>query len=167
VDGALARASGGVVTGAPILQQRCDSINHTYRIALSSLDRNDIVCQHDAYGYLAERYHLDVVAVIQPVESGEVSPGDLKTVVDAIHKFRIGAIFVEPGAPSPAAQRVAEETGVRVFTLDPLGDGDWPKLMNDNLEVLLEGLSARAPTLSAPTSEPDAGEEGSSGGAGS
>ena len=157
VDAALARATGGVAIGAAALQQRCDSIDHTYRIALNALTQRAMVCQHNAYGYLAARYGLDIVAVIQPVESGEVSPGDLKRAVEAIRSHRIGAIFVEPGASSVAAQRVADETGVRVLTLDPLGTGDWPALMNANLEALIEGLSARAPAR-RPEDEADDGD---------
>ena len=35
---------------------------------------------------------------------------------------------------------VTRETGVRVGTLDPLGQGDWEALMLRNLDALVEGL---------------------------
>lgn len=160
VSSALTRASGSAVTGAMLLQQRCDGIDRTYRIALGTLPQRDMVCEHNAYGYLAARFGLTIVGVLQPVESGEVAPGDLKKVVDAIRAHRIGAIFVEPGGPSAAAERVAQATGVKLLTLDPLDDGDWPELMNDNLEMLLDGLSARVP---APPPAPAGGGSDTSG----
>lgn len=147
VDSALGRATGGASSGRTILQERCDHIDAAYRLSLVSNVSDTIVCQHNAYGYLASRYGLTVAAVLNPVGSGEVSPGDVKAVMDAVRRYNVGAIFIEPQTSASVAERIASETGIRVLTLDPVGSTDWPALMEANLEVLREGLALRGPRL--------------------
>lgn len=142
VGGALGRVTGGSVTAGLVLQERCETIHEMYELALSGVTRREMVVHHNAYGYLANRYGLSVVGVIQPADHGEVRPGDVAHVVNAVERYRLGAIFVDPGHSTDAAERIAEETGVRLLALDPVGRGDWPELMTDNLKVLIEGLTA-------------------------
>ena len=66
-------------------------------------------------------------------------------IIDLIRTKDVKAIFVEPQYSRSAADTIARETGVSVYTLDPVVTGKLEKeayidLMNKNLEVLEEAL---------------------------
>ncbi|TVQ31452.1 MAG: zinc ABC transporter substrate-binding protein [Phycisphaeraceae bacterium] len=120
------------------------SIHREYEIGLADLKHRTIVTHHDAYSRIAARYGLRVAAVIRPIDSVETTPGAVRNAVDSIRAYEVPAIFIEPQFSAGAAGRIAEHTGVRVLTLDPLGDGDWQAMMRRNLESLRDGLGAEA-----------------------
>lgn len=122
------------------LQGECDAIDAEYRKQIAELSNKVIVTHHNAYAYVAKRYGLEVAAVIRPIESIEPAPGDIKAVATTIRERNLKAIFVEPQFSAKAAQRIADTTGVKLLTLDPLGEGDWAATMRQNLAALVEGL---------------------------
>lgn len=152
---ALIDARGG-------LSARITEVQNRYEAALGAAPRRTIVVAHDAYGYLAKRYNLEVIA-ITGLNAGEPRPGDLKRAADAVREHSLTTIFVEPQLPSGAAERLAAATGAKVAILDPLGDGDWFKLMDANLAALKDALGvkdldpadrASTPASSAPEKKP-------------
>jgi len=122
-------------------QAECDRIDAEYARALAPLKRRAIVTHHNAYAYLCRRYNLTVAAVIRPVEAVEPTPGDVMKAVGAIRDQKAGAVFVEPQFPAGVAKRIADAAKVKLETIDPLGDGDWPAMMRANLAALLRGLT--------------------------
>lgn len=128
---------------AASLAKTCRAIDAEYTDALSDVATDTLIVQHDAYGYLTQRYGLEVVGTLRPVESVEPTPGDIARASRLIEEHALGAIFVEPQMPAGAAELLSRKTGARILTLDPLGDGNWPDLMRDNLNALVEGLRRR------------------------
>jgi ABC-type Zn uptake system ZnuABC Zn-binding protein ZnuA len=99
-----------------------------------------IVTHHAAWGRFAEHYSLRVAAVLRPIETSETTPADINAAVAAITNERATAIFVEPQFNADAARRIADLTGVKVGTLDPLGTGDWFAMMRSNVDTLVKTL---------------------------
>ncbi len=135
----------------------CDQIHREHADALAPLKGRAIVTHHNAWAYLCARYHLTVAAVIRPIDTVEPTPGDVMLAVKAIRQHDARAVFVEPQFPGGVAQRIANTARVRLETLDPLGDGDWPATMRSNLAALLRGLADPVPAAappSPPTREP-------------
>ena len=124
------------------MNRRIDGVDRDYRATISAALRRTIVVGHDAYGYLARRYNLDVVA-ITGLNAGEPQPGDVKRAADAVRDKGLTTIFVEPQLSPAAAQRLAQATGAKIATLDPLGDGDWFALMDKNLAALKDALGQK------------------------
>jgi zinc transport system substrate-binding protein len=66
-----------------------------------------------------------------------------------IKNTKVKALFAEPQYSGSAAQTIANETGVKVYTLDPGVTGDaeekdydsYIRIMENNLEVLTQALS--------------------------
>ena len=87
--------------------------------------------------------------MIREFETSDPSPGDLAKVVEAIRTENVKTIFVEPQFNGVAAERIAKMSGVKVGHLDPLGDGDWFKMMKGNLDALVSGLSEGEPVKPA------------------
>lgn len=123
---------------------RIDELDREYRRRLTPLAGRAIVTHHNAWSRLASRYGLRVAAVIRPVESSEPTPGQIAACVHAIREQGVRTIFVEPQFDGSAARHVAASAGVEVRVLDPLGDGDWFKVMYANLDALAGGLAPAA-----------------------
>ncbi|MCI0856120.1 MAG: zinc ABC transporter substrate-binding protein [Chloroflexi bacterium] len=101
-----------------------------------------LVTFHDAYLYLAQRYGLEVIAVVVPSPGQEPSARDIGKLSDTIEG--VPAVFKEPQFNAEVLELVAEEQGVRV--LDLLSDayvdgvGTFVQLMRFNMNQLVEGL---------------------------
>ena len=122
-----------------VVQGRVDQVHSDYQRALASAPRRTIVVAHDAYGYLARRYTLEVIS-ITGLSAGEPQPGDVQRAAAAVVEKKLTTIFVEPQLSPAAAQRLAGATGAKTAVLDPLGDGDWFGLMGKNLAALKDAL---------------------------
>ncbi len=121
-----------------------EAVDAEYRERLAPFAGRAIVTHHASMSRVAERYGLRVAAVLRAVETIEPAPADIakaRRAIEAGGAAGVGAIFVEPQFSGSSAQRLAESAGVKMVVLDPLGDGDWFKMMRTNLDGLVEGLS--------------------------
>lgn len=104
---------------------------------------------HDAWPYFAERYGLNLVLEIEPFPGREPSPRRLAEVVQAIRDTGARAIFNEAQLHDRPARVVADEAGVDVATLDPLGGVDGRRTFEDllrfNASVIVRALGEDAP----------------------
>lgn len=121
------------------------AIRAAYADRLAPFHGRAIITHHNAFQRIADRYHITVAQVIRPVSTVEPTPGDLTRVLDAARQHQVGAIFIEPQYPDALPRRIADRLGLRVLTLNPEGSTDWSAMMRDNLDALVEGLSAPAP----------------------
>jgi len=133
-----------------------DQLDAEYKGVVARASTRMLVVGHDAYRLLAARYGLETVA-IAGLSAGEPKPADLARAIAAVRDNKLPAVFIEPQISPRAAQRVAEATGAKVLTLDPLGAGDYFATMRQNLAAIAQGLGVRAD---------DAGGGSSGGGSG-
>lgn len=132
------------------------AVDTAWRERLAPFKGRAIVTHHNAFPRPAERYALRVAAVIRGLENAEPKPSALESVVKAIRDEGVHAVFVEPQFNAGLAERIAKAAGVKVARLDPLGDGDWFKLMSTNLESLAANLgnpATEAPIPAKPSAE--------------
>lgn len=128
------------------LFKKVQAVEAEYAVALEPYKGASIVTHHGAFGRLASRFGLEVAATIRATEAGEPTPGSIAEVMRLVKERKIGAIFDEPQSDPAIVRRIAQTAGVRVLTLDPLGDGDWAGLMRTNLRALVDGLASATPT---------------------
>jgi len=78
-----------------------------------------LVTNHDAFGYLAQRYGFELVGSVLPGLSTLADPSakNLATLIDAIKKLGVKALFVGTTVNPTLAQRLAEDTGVQLVTV--------------------------------------------------
>ena len=111
---------------------------------LASAPRKEFACFHDGFKYLAQRYGLIRVAVIE--EYPGKTPGDryLMQVVRDLKRYKITTVFIEPQLSPRVAQILAEEAGAGVAVLDPLGGTagreTYAKNMRANAAALREAM---------------------------
>ncbi len=116
--------------------------------ALADVPRRQLVTFHNAFDLLAERYGLEVVAHLTPVElspGGEVVPARLRAAINAVRTHELDVVYAEPQFPDAAVRALQRETGVQVLRLDPIGhpgrDGydSYQAMMRSNLATLVQG----------------------------
>jgi zinc transport system substrate-binding protein len=134
------------------LAERLRSLDAEYEQALADCDERTLVTAHDAFGYLGDRYGLEVVPIAGIAPEAEPTPQDLERVSQLVRERGVSTVFVEPLVSPAVAETVAREAGAEVAVLNPLeglteeelarGD-DYLSVMRANLAALREGLGCR------------------------
>lgn len=135
-----------------------------YTDMLESLDRSVAACieqipnrqrklvtTHDALGYYADRYGLEVVGALIPSLSSQAQPSakDIEELVSQIERLDVPAIFPESSLNPKLEEAVARETGAKVGaalyadTLGPEGSAGstYIESIQANTEAIVEGLA--------------------------
>ncbi|MBD0329835.1 MAG: zinc ABC transporter substrate-binding protein [Thermoleophilia bacterium] len=146
----------GEVLGAPAraerLQERLRGLDRELALGLGSCRRRHIVTGHAAFGYLADRYGLEQVALSGVSPEAEPAPRELARLAAEVRRLRATTVFVETLASPRIAETIARETGARTATLNPI-EGLTPaeqargenyfSLMRANLGALRKALGCR------------------------
>lgn len=124
---------------------RITELRNEMRIALSSLRYRNIITFHEAFAHFALEFGLNLVAVIEPEQGTQPGARELARTIDLARTHQVRALFVEPQFPTQAAQTIARETGLPVFTLDsgatgPVHPDAYLHAMRANLKTLTEAL---------------------------
>lgn len=91
-------------------------------------DQRVMVTNHDALGYLADRYDIKVLGVVIPGgELGEPSSAELKELVDALRSSQVRAIFADAVNSTALAEAVAAELGDQVEVISLYTDSLDPE----------------------------------------
>ena len=112
---------------------------------LVNIEDKQIITFHEAFEFFAEEYGLKIAAVIEREPGTYPSAGEVAKIIDLVRSKDIKAIFVEPQYSRSAADTIARETKVKVYTLDPIVTGNLNKeayieLMRNNMNALEEAL---------------------------
>ena len=101
---------------------------------------------HDAWPYFARHYGLDLVVEIEPAPGREPSPAYIAEALELIRESGARAIFSEVQLSPRPAEVVAENAGVELYTLDPLGGSEetetYQELMRYNARTVREALGS-------------------------
>ncbi len=124
---------------------KLQALNQEMHSELAEIENKNIVTFHEAFDYFADEYGLNIVAVIENEPGTSPSAGQVAQIIEKIKETSAVAIFVEPQYEKTAANVISKETGIPVYTLDPvvsgnLEKGEYERIMKENLEVLKEAL---------------------------
>ncbi len=128
-------------------QGKLTNLDQEIRSTTAAFRQRKFISMHSAWRYFARRYNLQEVAVVTISPGQEPSAGWVTEIIDTAVDNNIGAIFAEPQLPLSLAERIAEETGCRVFVADPLGGDQLPgrgtylDLMRYNLNIFKQALN--------------------------
>ena len=110
-----------------------------------------LVTDHDAFGYFAHRYGIDVVGAVIPSQTTEAQPsaGDLSDLAALITREGVSAIFPESSLSPKLAQAIASETGADAHhslygdTLGPEGSSGATYLQMEeaNANAMVRGFT--------------------------
>ena len=103
-------------------------------------ERREMVTNHEALGYFADRYGFEIIGVVIPGGStlAEPSSAELADLVEVMEQSGTGTIFAETTQPTSLAEAVAAELGdevevVELFTESLGGPGSGAETLREML----------------------------------
>ena len=122
------------------------------KAALAALpqSRRRIITSHDAFGYLADAYGIEVISPEGVSTESEASAQDVAKIIRQIRKENIPAVFIENITDRRLLDQIARETGAKVGGVlysDALSDKDGPAptyldMFRHNVGALTAALSS-------------------------
>ena len=103
------------------------ALDEELRVGFAAIDASarKIVTFHDAFGYFARAYEIEIVGVAVEAPGQEPSAKEIAALIDAIKAAGVTSVFSEVQFPSKILDQVAAETGATVLEnlySDALGD---------------------------------------------
>lgn len=131
---------------AEAAMQAIDQLDADLKARLAGVT-GGIVVSHDAYGYFAEHFDLNVVASLADGDAAQPGAAHLSTVAALVRSGAAICVFPEAGHDPKPAEALAGETGLEVGeALDPEGLGmePGPALYAALMTALAEKIAACA-----------------------
>ena len=126
------------------------ALESSFESRLKVCKRDEIVVNHNAFGYIASNYDFQVHSVTGLSPDEQVSAKKMKEITDLVKDENIKVIFFESFVSSKVAQTISKETGARVESLQPLAnvteaeaDQGYILIMQENLEKLSTALECK------------------------
>jgi zinc transport system substrate-binding protein len=121
----LSRADGA---HGPAYRERADAID----ASLDALDKEletrtaalrtkGFITFHGSFGYFADRYKLQILAVIEPYPGSSPDSKYISKVLTTVKAKKVPALFSEPQLDARPAQILADEGKIPLGVLDPVG----------------------------------------------
>jgi zinc transport system substrate-binding protein len=130
--------------------RRLESLAERMRAAARGFKGRNIVTFHDAFAYLARDLDLNVVTTLTVDPQSGTSANQMRELADTIRKNDVAAIFYEPAYSDRVAKKLAEETGVPAYALNPFNyvngrpdAASYERVMEENLKTLEQALGAQ------------------------
>ncbi|MCL4220464.1 MAG: metal ABC transporter substrate-binding protein [Phycisphaerales bacterium] len=120
------------------------AIDAAYAQRLAPFAGQSVLTAHPAFARMLERYGLHEVSLSATSGHAGPSAAELSAALRTVRERGVVAVFLEPQAPAALPRRIAEQAGLPLGTLDPLGSGDWERMMESNLDALVATLSEAA-----------------------
>ena len=125
-----------------------DSVDAYMTAAVESIpeEHRDLVTTHDAYGYLASRYGMEIAGTVSPSPGQEPSIADRRRLANTLRDLKVPAVFVEgtAGRTADSLRDAAQLADVQVCSI--WGDSftrhvtDYATLIRANADSLARCL---------------------------
>jgi zinc/manganese transport system substrate-binding protein len=107
-----------------------------------------IVTSHDAFGYFARAYGLEVLAPVGVSGSAEPTAAGVAALIRQLRREQVPAVFIENISDPRLVQRIQQESGARfggtlysdALSLDKPAAGTYLGMMRTNLETLARAM---------------------------
>ncbi|MEX5305241.1 metal ABC transporter substrate-binding protein [Kocuria sp. CPCC 205258] len=121
------------------------ALDEEFAAGLATCERDTIVVSHEAYGYLADKYDLEQVAIAGLDPDTEPSPARLAEIGEVVEAEGVTTVFSESLVNPKVAETLAAEHGIETAVLDPVENqsdesADYQQVMRSNLEALRTAL---------------------------
>ena len=93
------------------------ALDEELRVGFAAVEtsKRKIVTFHDAFGYFARAYEIEIVGVAVEAPGQEPSATEIAALIDAIKAAGVTSVFSEAQFPSKVLDQVAAETGATVL----------------------------------------------------
>lgn len=111
------------------------------RTRITDIPNRALATFHNAWLYLARDYGFQVVATFEEFPGQEPTPGYLQQFQDQVEANNLRVIYYEPEFSTQPLEPIAQDLGVTLVLLDPLGGLDdrqsYLELMEFNLSQII------------------------------
>jgi ABC-type Zn uptake system ZnuABC Zn-binding protein ZnuA len=142
----LAPAQGdAIVANRDRFLARLEAKLAAWTARLAPFEGGRVVAYHNSWPYLARRFRLNVLAIIEPKEGVAPSPSRLAEIAGLMQNRKVRAILQETYEPDDAARLLAAKSGARIVRL-ATGVGavpeapDYLALFDYDVELLAHAL---------------------------
>jgi zinc/manganese transport system substrate-binding protein len=120
--------------------KQLEDLDNQYQQTLQKNPNCTFITFHDAYPYLAKRYNLKQVAVVE-IPEDQLTPTDVQKAVNAVKKYNVKALFGEPGIDNKLLTSLSKDLNLTLYELDSLETGStdpqhYFQAMKNNLQTL-------------------------------
>ena len=125
-------------------------LDKEYVDALRGCKHQEIVVNHNAFGYLGHRYGFSSHSVTGLSPDEQVSAKKMREITDLVKSEDIKVVFFESFVSPEVAQTISNETGAKAQSLQPLANVNRDEeakgyigLMRDNLQKLKTAMECK------------------------
>jgi zinc transport system substrate-binding protein len=120
--------------------QELEKLDAEYKQRLQKYPNCTFITFHDAYLYLANRYQIKQIAVVE-IPEDQLSPTDVQKAINAVKQYKAKAIFGEPGVDNKLLKALSKDLNLTLQPLDSLESGTldpqhYFKAMQTNLQTI-------------------------------
>lgn len=102
--------------------KQLQQLDQEFKNRLGAVKDCKFIAFHDAYPYLAKRYGIQQMAVLE-LPDDSLSPRDIQRVISAVKEYQVQALLSEPGVNDSRLQQISNDVGLPVKSLDPIETG--------------------------------------------
>jgi ABC-type Zn uptake system ZnuABC Zn-binding protein ZnuA len=121
LEGLVPAGRAGIRRALTSYLGRLDAVDAEIRGILADLPVRRIATFHDAFGYFAEAFGLEVAAVFEPYPGREPSPRFVAEFQRQVRASGVRTLFAEPQLSLEPLRPLARDLGVTLSVLDPVG----------------------------------------------
>lgn len=123
------------------LSIRLDALQMYGKETLRELKYRELITFHDGFGYFAESFDLQILMAVEEESGREASARELIELAETVTQHSLPAVFTEINGSISAADIIAAETGVSIYSLDmAMGCESYFDAMYHNIETVKEAL---------------------------
>ncbi len=127
---------------AAVYLQQLQELDREFQTRLTPVKGCKFIAFHDAYPYLAKRYGLQQMAVVELPEDN-IAPRDLQRIINTAKEFQVKGFLSERGTDDSRIRQISKDLGLPVKVLDPVVAGPldpsyYLSAMRNNLTALEE-----------------------------
>ena len=125
---------------------RIEALDGELRAALRPVAQRPYLVAHDAYQYFGRRYNLNAVGAVASAPERQPGARRVAELRRRVRELGVRCLFTEPQFEPAIVSSIAEDTGMRIAILDPLGaelspgPEAWFELMRANARALVACL---------------------------
>lgn len=101
--------------------KKLNIIDKQIRSIVGKIKDKPIFLHHPSFLYFIKQYGLTYGGSIEPNPGQELSPKAFANIIKKIKNSGVKSIFSEPQLPDKLIKKIANEAGVAIFQLDPIG----------------------------------------------
>jgi len=129
---------------AEAFSKELESIYNEINKNLMQVKKRTVILSHPFFQYFLKRFKFTLAGIIEPIPGKEPTPKELKELIDIAIKNNVESIFTHIQLPDNAAHLLSESTGIKVYTLDPVGGVEgrqsYEEILKYNTDIILKAM---------------------------